>query len=243
MAMQTISLTTTTSTNDYLMALAARQPQWEGCAVSDYQTAGKGMGCNTWESEPGKNLLFSILIHPRWMPVASQYLLSMASALAIADTLSQYATGITIKWPNDIYWNDLKISGTRIDTNLAGNSIADMVIGTGINVNQREFHGSAPNPVSLWQITGKEHSRQEILQSILAAFERNCQTLRQGGQATIISRYHQRLYRRTGLHRYRDANGEFDASIVEVRPNGILCLQKADGTTAEYMFKEVEIVI
>lgn len=240
MAMQIIHLNATSSTNEYLMNLASRQPQWEGCVMSDFQTSGKGMGTNTWESEAGKNLLFSILIHPRWMLISYQYLLSMAMALAIRDTLSEYTPDITIKWPNDIYWRDCKISGTRIDTNLAGLTITDMVIGTGININQRQFHSDAPNPVSLWQITGTEHSPQEILHNILAAFERYYNILRQGDKETVINRYHKHLYHRTGFHRYRDANGEFEAEIINVKPNGVLCLLKKDGTIGEYLFKEVE---
>lgn len=241
--MQIISLDSTTSTNDYLMSLDTSQSQWEGCVMSDFQTAGKGMGNNVWESEPCKNLLFSILIHPNWMPVSGQYLLSMASALAIRDTLSEYAEDITIKWPNDIYYKDKKISGTRIDTNIAGSRITDMIIGTGININQQRFYSDAPNPISLWQITGKEYSRVEILKAVLAAFEKYVNILQKGDAATVINKYHQCLYRRDGFYRYRDANGEFEAEIAEVRPNGILRLRKKNGTIHEYMFKEVETVI
>ena len=63
MAMQIIKLTNTDSTNDFLLKMASEQPLWEGVAVSDYQSNGKGMGSNKWESEPGKNLLFLSLIH------------------------------------------------------------------------------------------------------------------------------------------------------------------------------------
>lgn len=241
--MQIIRLKDTRSTNEYLMDAAARWPQWEGAVTSDYQSAGKGMGENTWESETGKNLLFSILIHPTWLPVARQYLLSMAEAVAVCETLAEYTDGITIKWPNDIYWQDRKISGTRIDTNLCGAGIADMVIGTGININQRVFTGNAPNPVSLWQITGREHDRDAMLDKILAAFERYSAMLREGEEAEVISRYHACLYRRQGYHRYRDAGGEFEAKTMEVMPDGTLILQRRDGTRSEYMFKEIEFIL
>lgn len=165
--MEIIHLTNITSTNDYLLSLKSQE---DIVAVSDYQTRGKGMGTNRWESEPGKNLLFSILIHPTWIPVNQQYLLSMAEAVALCDTLREVTDDITIKWPNDIYWKDKKISGTRIDVNLSGGILADMVIGTGINVNQTEFLSDAPNPVSLKQITGMEHDREALLNDILERF-------------------------------------------------------------------------
>lgn len=241
--MQIIKLDNIGSTNDYLLRLSSQNPEWEGVVMAHYQSAGKGMGTNKWESESGKNLLFSILLHPRWLPVNSQYLLSMAEAVAIKDVLSRYVSDITIKWPNDIYWRDKKISGTRIDTNICGGSISDMVIGTGINVNQRTFVSDAPNPVSLWQITNAEHDAETILRQIVDAFGNYCLQLREGDHSAVIRRYHQGLYRREGLFAYRDINGEFEAAISEVMPNGVLRLLRKDGSMSEYMFKEVEFIL
>lgn len=238
-----IKIKETSSTNDYLLRIASERPEWEGAVVCEHQTAGKGMGKNCWESEDGKNLLYSIMIHPAWMPAHSQYLLSMAQAIAISDTLAQYTEGITIKWPNDIYWHDRKISGTRIDTNLNGSGICDMVIGTGVNVNQMKFVSDAPNPVSLIQITGVEHNVEELLYSMVENFGKYCKMLEQGDYDTITRIYHERLYRRDGIHRYRDADGEFEAYINKVHQSGVLQLKRTDGTLSEYMFKEVEFVI
>ena len=234
--MEIIHLTNITSTNDYLLSLKSQE---DIVAVSDYQTRGKGMGTNRWESEPGKNLLFSILIHPTWIPVNQQYLLSMAEAIALCDTLREVTDDITIKWPNDIYWKDKKISGTRIDVNLSGGILADMVIGTGINVNQTEFLSDAPNPVSLKQITGREHDREALLKDILKRFQSLQQMLKDGGTEEIVRLYHERLYRKEGMHGYKDANGTFMAAIDYVEPSGILHLTLEDGTKREYMFKEV----
>lgn len=234
--MEIIHLTNITSTNDYLLSLKSQE---DIVAVSDYQTRGKGMGTNRWESEPGKNLLFSILIHPTWIPVNQQYLLSMAEAVALCDTLREVTADITIKWPNDIYWKDKKISGTRIDVNLSGGILADMVIGTGINVNQTEFLSDAPNPVSLKQITGREHDREALLKDILKRFQPLQQMLKDGGTEEIVRLYHERLYRKEGMHGYKDANGTFMAAIDYVEPSGILHLTLEDGTKREYMFKEV----
>ena len=234
--MEIIHLTDIPSTNDYLLGLNTEQ---DVVAVSDYQSHGKGMGGNRWESEAGKNLLFSILIHPTWLPVNKQYLLSMAEALALRSTLADIIPDVTIKWPNDIYWQDKKISGTRIDVNLHGPMLADVVIGTGININQREFFSDAPNPVSLCQITGREYDRDAILQEILSRFSPFLKQLEQGKYDEIVSLYHQHLYHRDGMHQYEDDNGPFMAAIDHVEPNGMLHLRLADGTMRQYMFKEV----
>ena len=241
--MEIITLDATTSTNDYLLSLNTER---DLCVVTDYQSAGKGMGTNVWESERGKNLLFSLLVHPLWLGIQKQYLMSMVQAVSLWEALSDYVenpTLLTIKWPNDIYYKDYKLSGTRIDLNLQGMKIQDMVIGTGVNVNQLQFTGTAPNPVSLSQISGLTYSLSQILSSIIDAFERNYALLYAGEEQDIIKKYHDHLYRKTGMHRYRDKDGEFLAEIVNVASNGILTLKRAEGSLSQYEFKELSIVL
>lgn len=241
--MEIITLDATTSTNEYLLS---QNTQDNLCVVTDYQSAGKGMGTNVWESERGKNLLFSLLVHPLWLGIQKQYLMSMVQAVSLWEALSDYVenpTLLTIKWPNDIYYKDCKLSGTRIDLNLQGMKIQDMVIGTGVNVNQLQFTGTAPNPVSLSQISGLTYSLSQILSSIIDAFERNYALLYAGEEQDIIKKYHDHLYRKTGMHRYRDKDGEFLAEIVNVASNGILTLKRAEGPLSQYEFKELSIVL
>ena len=101
-----IRLKETTSTNDYIRTCDLSD-RYDLLVVSaDYQTAGRGQGTNTWESEPGKNLLFSMLTHPTSVPLGRQFLLSMAEALALKEALDSFVEGFEVKWPNDIYWKD-----------------------------------------------------------------------------------------------------------------------------------------
>lgn len=254
--MKIIKLSETDSTNRYLLDEAGAFASEDiTVAVSDYQSAGRGMGSNTWESESGKNLLFSILVHPDWIPASVQYLLSMTEALALRDVIAEVvasagmdAEDVTIKWPNDIYWRDRKISGTRIDGNIKGGRLTDLVIGTGINVNQREFHGDAPNPVSLWQITGKEHSIEELLKRVMERFIHYYNIAREEWEDgydcnTIMDEYHKSMYRREGIYHFEDQNGEFEASMYSVHPNGLLLLERTDGNISMYDFKEVKFII
>lgn len=230
--MEIIKLTDIASTNDYLLGLNTDR---DICVVADYQSAGKGMGSNTWESEPGKNLLFSILVHPTWLPVRQQYLLSMAEAVAIVEVLGE---GYEIKWPNDIYFGNRKLSGTRIDVNLHGGKLRDVIIGTGININQEVFLSDAPNPVSLKNITGKEHDCDSLLQNILERFAYYYNKVQTAPQ-DIVHLYHEHLYRRTGFHCYSDKDGTFQAEIVRVAENGIITLRRTDNTLSHYEFKEL----
>ena len=211
---------------------------------TDYQTAGRGCGTNTWESERGQNLLFSLLIHPMEVPAAEQFILSMANALALRDTLADFAADVTIKWPNDIYWRDSKISGTLIETTLQGSNIKDCIIGTGINVNQRRFVSDAPNPVSLIQILGREVSIEEVLQRILSHTEKYMEMVANGSWEDIRTHYRRHLYRLEETHGYRFPDGHVEQCVLKgVTDDGHLQLLSENGAVYQKAFKEVQFVI
>lgn len=140
--------------------------------TADNQTAGRGQGRNTWESEPGRNLLFSVKTYPKGLDARRQFVMLEAGALSVRDALSAYADGFTVKWPNDIYHNDMKISGTLSECTIVHGLVGSCIMGTGININQREFISDAPNPVSLAQILGHDVSREDILDNVLERFGR-----------------------------------------------------------------------
>ena len=144
---------------------------------------------NSWESEKGKNLTFSMLIHPEEIPANEQFRITEITSVALCETLEKCLDErVEIKWPNDIYVGDKKICGMLIENQLQGNKIKDCIIGIGLNVNQQQFLSDAPNPVSIYQLTGKETDRKELLDTFLSAF----------GEAynrkTISSAYRERLF-------------------------------------------------
>lgn len=238
-----IKLDTVDSTNNFLKGYKSADGEKMTVVVAKVQTAGRGQGSNHWESEMGKNLTLSILVHPTMVPVARQFLLSEAGALALYDVLGRYlgADDVSMKWPNDIYWRDKKISGTLIETNLGGGHIRDCVFGIGLNVNQREFHSDAPNPVSTYQILGHEIDLKKLLDEIVTSFIHYFEIIENGDYATISELYHAGLYRAHGFHKYCDKDGEFEAAIVEVEDSGRLILRDKDGVIRSYMFKEISI--
>ena len=203
---------------------------------ADYQTAGRGCGTNHWESERGKNLTFSMLLHPHDVPAQKQFRISRAISLAICKALGQHIGDLSIKWPNDIYWRDGKIGGILIEVTLQGNKVKDCIIGIGLNVNQRVFRSDAPNPVSMWQICEQETDCEQLLQEILQAFqEYMCKSNK--------DEYQSILYRRKGFHPYADKDGAFMAEIIDVEDDGHLLLRDDNGQLRRYAFKEVTFVI
>jgi BirA family biotin operon repressor/biotin-[acetyl-CoA-carboxylase] ligase len=213
---------------------------------TDDQYAGRGQKGNTWESESGKNLSFSFLVHPSFMAAASQFILSQAMALSVLRVLNRLVRSgeesFTVKWPNDIYHDNRKICGTLIECDLQGKSISNCIIGTGLNVNQHVFTSDAPNPVSLLQLYGKEFNREELLCQIINQFTDLYNQLENGEWDTIRTEYAQNLYRKEGYHPYADASGTFNARIAGIEESGHLLLQDRNDHIRRYEFKEVRYI-
>ena len=206
--------------------------------VAAYQTAGKGCGNNSWESERGKNLTFSMLIHPEEIPANQQFHITEIVSVALCETLEPYIYNkVEIKWPNDIYVGDKKICGILIENRLQGNAIKDSIIGIGLNVNQTAFLSDAPNPVSLKQLTGRDIDREELLDIFLNTFDSVSK------RVTVSSDYRRRLYRRSGRYLYKDETGSFEAEMEDVLEDGRLVLLDMSGKQRIYAFKEVMYVI
>lgn len=210
---------------------------------SSFQTDGRGQRGNKWESEDGKNLLFSFVIFPKELPARKHFILLQITALALFDTLSEYTEGISIKWPNDIYWKDKKICGTLIENDLRGMNIERSISGTGVNLNQKIFRSDAPNPVSLSLITGQEYDIETVLHKIMTYASGYYRMYENGENETIRKKYFDAIYRKDGFHTYKDGNGTFEAVIKNIEEDGRLVLKDRDGNVKKYLFKEVAYII
>ncbi|MEA4978366.1 MAG: biotin--[acetyl-CoA-carboxylase] ligase [Petrimonas sp.] len=241
---QIIRLEETESTNSYLRDLLKSQHLEEGSVVvADFQTAGRGQVGNSWYSDKGDNLLFSLLIYPTGIPANEQFIISRMVSLAIKNTLDQFADDIRIKWPNDIYWKEKKIAGILIENSLQGKIIENSIIGIGLNLNQQIFPVELPNPVSLRQITATEQDKNYILDLLLKEFFLLYRSLQQGEKQVIEDEYMLDLYRANGYYWYEDANGRFQAEIDNVLPSGHLVLRTLDTNEERiYAFKEVQFI-
>ena len=232
----------THSTNSHLAELHREQKLPDGYHILTYcQTQGRGQVGNTWHSLPHQNVLISTLILPHNLHMAEQFILSEIVALAAQRTLNKYTQGITIKWPNDIYWHNQKIAGILIENSIVGPNIKSCIAGIGINVNQTEFPEELPNPVSLAQITGRTTDKEEIAHNFLHELKILKSNIDK--RAEIHHNYCSHLFRAKGMHPYK-ANGEtFLASIHHISLDGTLTLQKEDTSLHDFHFKEVEIII
>ena len=236
------------STNRYIRDEAARL--WIESNGADallvtagYQTDGRGQRGNRWTSVAGENLLLSILVRPSFLAVKEQFLLSQVAALSVKHCLHFFEISSLLKWPNDIYVGNRKICGMLVELDYMGNMLEQAVIGIGINVNQMVFEKMSKLPVSIKMLTGQSFSVAEVKDVFLTEFSNYYRLLQLGDYATIRNEYKQSLMGCCGMLTYVDAGGEFMAAIKDVCDDGILVLQRKDGTVGRYAFKEVELLL
>lgn len=237
------------STNRYVRDEAAAL--WQNRGISDFavvtaghQTAGRGQRGNTWNSNAGENLLFSILVRPgETLEVSKQFLLSQAVALSIHDAMKCYGIDTLLKWPNDIYAGNRKLAGILLELDYSGAFVEQATIGIGLNVNQEGFPPMDRTPVSMKMLRKRDFILDDVLATILDLFEHYYTEMRFGNRDAIAAEYKRVLLGMNERHTFIDRDGRFDAVIQDIESDGHLILRRNDGSTGRYAFKEVEMVI
>jgi len=242
--MEIIRLDSVDSTNTYINRHISEFDGRDVVVVAHNQTCGRGNGTNSWHSEAGANLCFSILTHPTFLQSTSSFLISQAGALALCDALKAWLPSerIKIKWPNDIYIvpERLKLSGTLIETSMAAGALQTAIVGIGLNVNETQFPPTLPNPVSMAQVTGTELDKEEVFLSILNEFGKYYNMLKAGEHEQIRRLYHKQLFLLGEPSCFEDSAGIFTATITGIDAMGQLLLTDSGGMQRKYGFKEIK---
>jgi len=232
------------STNNFLKnTLSNSKPLPEGTVImAESQYAGRGQQQNRWHAEPGKNLTFSVLLKPSFLPLAQQFDLTKAISLGIYNAFEPLlGTQLKIKWPNDIYYADLKLGGILIENMVQGSLIKNSVIGIGLNINQGSFPLNVPNAVSLKQILHRDYDLKFLLSEICKNIEAEYLNLKAGRFEPVRKAYIERLYWLNEDKMFK-ANGiEFSGIIKDVRDNGMLIVNNGSEDSA-YNLKEIEFL-
>lgn len=230
-----------TSTNSYAAGLLHQEKPQEGTIVqTNYQSAGRGQKGKRWESEDGKNLLFSIILYPDMLRPGDQFAISMTLSLGIHDFLTGHFPHCTIKWPNDIYAGSDKIAGILIENSIRGNSIESTIAGIGLNINQVKFPGDIPNPVSLKKIMGKDYDTGSVLKQLMVKIDKRYKRLISGELAEIKKEYISTLYRYREWHNYRTVKGNLYGRIISVTDFGCLLIEDQMLRSYEFSFGEIK---
>ena len=231
------------STNNYANTQLKGNELADGTVFLAYeQSSGRGQINNLWESEPGKNLAFSIVLFPGFLDIRRQFMLSKVVTLGIYKALSKHVDHLRIKWPNDIYAGNKKLGGILIENSIMYSSIKNSVIGIGINVNQTVFLSNAPNPVSLKTLTNKQYDCELVLSEILSGIDFYYALLKDGEEELIDREFISVLYRRNEKHWFLAEQQMFEGEIIGVNEIGQLLIQKTNGEIQDFHFKEVEFL-
>jgi len=229
------------STNIYAQKLLGQENVQEGLVLqADYQKRGKGQLEKKWESKPGKNLLFSIVLRPS-LKIENQFLLSKAISIGLKNFLDSLSVGeVNIKWPNDLLVNGEKIAGILIENSIYGTRIKASVVGIGLNVNQLEFQEYQRPATSLAKLSGKHSDLNKNLLSVLEQIK--LAYLQMSTSPIQLNKtYLEALYGFGKPMKYEDEKGIFHGVIRGVLPNGSLQLNR-EGKLKNYNLKELKFL-
>ena len=229
------------STNKYLQDLLEEGVDIiDNIVVAEFQSLGKGQGTNVWESEAGKNLLFSVALDMSFLRAENQFILTQMVSVAMIDVLKKYFPEeyLSIKWPNDIYFNNKKIAGILIKNEIKGMMLGTSIIGIGLNVNQECFDENLPNPISMKMITGEDYDLESILKDICFELKANTQ------QPTANSqRYTDKLYRYRQWSSYKHEGSVKEMMIIGYDQFGRLILKEKNDSEVVCDLKEVKFIV
>ncbi len=239
-----IRLDSCTSTNEFAISLIEKGKDENGMVVTaNFQTAGQGQENNAWISNPGENILMSLIYYPDFISPQNQFLLSKSISLGILDFISMHlekaVISYNVKWPNDIYAGNNKIAGILIKNIIQGDILKKSVIGIGININQEEFPDQISNPTSLKLLTGRSFDLEETFQSLIHSLNLRIHQLISGSFDNIHSDYLVSLYWFNQYKPFIYKGKEIIARIAGVDEYGRLIAIKENDERIQCDIKEI----
>jgi BirA family transcriptional regulator, biotin operon repressor / biotin---[acetyl-CoA-carboxylase] ligase len=180
------------STNRVLARLAERGAAEGTVVLAEAQTAGRGRHGSPWFSPEGANLYASVLFRPR-IALRELPLFAPIASLALAEAVWMEGVPARIKWPNDVVVRRRKLGGVLIKVLLAGDQLAGVILGIGVNLNveqaalQTALGDAAEAAISLHEALGRAVDRNVFTASLLNRLEKWQQTFLTRGSAAVLS--------------------------------------------------------
>ena len=177
------------STNQYLLDRLDELPSGDAC-VAEYQQAGRGRRGRKWFSPFGANLYLSMYWRLEQGPAAAIGL-SLVIGIVIAEVLQQLgAEQVRVKWPNDIYLQDRKLSGILVELTGKTGDAAQIVSGAGINLVMRREESAVVNQgwISL-QEAGVDIARNLLAARLIKELRLGLELFEQEGLAPYLPRW------------------------------------------------------
>jgi BirA family biotin operon repressor/biotin-[acetyl-CoA-carboxylase] ligase len=242
--MYLIKLDAIESTNDFLKHLHTQQTLPNYTVVwTAKQTKGKGQMGSVWETEPFKNLTFSVLIKEVIIPKEMLFDLNKIVSLAVLEVLQGLKIqDISVKWPNDILSGNQKLGGILIENQWKISGEVHAVVGIGLNVNQIKFE-HLPHATSLKLLTNKEFDLQFLLELIVQKIKENYEKYALL-KNELSNAYLKQLYKRNVPTVFENPSGHrFMGIIRDVLPNGKLWIELEKDQFQSFEIKEIKMLV
>jgi BirA family biotin operon repressor/biotin-[acetyl-CoA-carboxylase] ligase len=221
----------TDSTNRIAMELGYSGEPEGAVVLAEEQTGGRGRAGRSWHSERGTGIYATLLLRPRLAPVHAPLLTMLAGISARSAIQAQTELRVELKWPNDLLLDGLKVGGILTEMHAEPSLVRFVVIGIGINVNQEKFPAEISSlATSLRKVSGRTHSRLEILVRLLSQFESDYNRFLREGPPYVVERFQlesdfasgKRVRVETGMESYLGISSGLS-------PEGLLLVKKDDG--------------
>jgi BirA family transcriptional regulator, biotin operon repressor / biotin---[acetyl-CoA-carboxylase] ligase len=193
--------------------------------IADEQTAGQGRLGRNWYSEPQAGLYFTEILRPKLCP-DSLPLVTLSLGLATAEAITAVAgVACDLRWPNDVLIGTRKCAGI-----LAQLQEGVLLAGVGINVNHTGFPPElADIATSLRLATGREHPREQLLDTLLGSIDSHLETLFRDGKEPVLRAFTAASSYVRGRRVVVEAATELRGTTDGLDPQGFLILRQDDG--------------
>ncbi len=232
-----------TSTNQYAKRIGEEGAPEGTLVVADEQTQGKGRSGRVWSTPHGTAIAMTLLIRPK-LPPASISMVTLVMGLAVARACRElYHLPVGIKWPNDVVIHGKKLCGILTELSAEMMSVNYVVIGTGINVNVKEFPEEIQKTAtSIALELGHETGRAELIASCMEYFEVYYEKFIQAGDLSpLMEEYNELLLNRDQKVRVLEPGREYTGTALGINQNGELLVVREDGSRTAVYAGEVSV--
>jgi len=221
------------STNTLALEAAARGAPEGTVFLAEQQTAGRGRGNHQWHSAHSTGIYCSVILRPQ-LPPSDVLALTLAAALAVQSAVQEIDSHVLpdLKWPNDLLINGKKFCGILTEMSAEATRVRHIVVGIGINANQREFPGELVHTAtSLRLSTGTEWSRVELCAALLKSLDREYKVLLSSAEARaeILRRFEEQSSSTRDRQVHIEENGGFEGVTAGLDSRGFLQVRTDTG--------------
>ncbi len=229
------------STNRAARALAQAGEPEGAVVIAETQSRGRGRMGRHWVSPPNCNLYISFLLRPALAPAESAKM-TLLTAVALVDTLTEHVAAPRIKWPNDILLGGRKVAGVLSELACEGDRTLFVIVGIGVNLNYPralmppEIRERA---TSVLEESGAAVDRVRVTRSLMRHMDKRYIEFQEHGFAPIARGWN-RYARMKGCRvRAHTPDGERAGRVRELDGSGFLVLECEGGRTERVVSGDV----